>query len=157
MKVFENYNSASQKYGLELTNSLSRLGLPPKYLLSACRFNQECGVPQSRLVAMFKEWMKYVVKYNNIDVNNLTYEQFFNIIAQEKSKHCVPNFICSNDVATLGQLNSHKDVQSIPVKNQWCIKSQRWIQNYIDKGYKFFVIYLPNEPLPFTVVIIAVR
>lgn len=27
------------------------------------------------------------------DVNKLTYEEFFNLIFQEKSKHCVPNII----------------------------------------------------------------
>jgi hypothetical protein len=28
MNVFENYNTASQKYGLEIVNQMSKLGLP---------------------------------------------------------------------------------------------------------------------------------
>lgn len=36
MKLFENYNSAKQKYGIELVKQLSKLGLSPQYLLSAC-------------------------------------------------------------------------------------------------------------------------
>ena len=34
MKIFENYNSAKQKYGVDLVDSLTKLGLPPQYLLS---------------------------------------------------------------------------------------------------------------------------
>ena len=44
MKIFENYNSAKQKYGVDLVDSLTKLGLPPLYLLSACRFIKDNGV-----------------------------------------------------------------------------------------------------------------
>lgn len=157
MIINENYNSAKQKYGIEMVDSLSKLGLPPQYLLSACRFYNENGIPPQRLIVLFKEWMRYVMKYNkNIDVNTLSYEQFYTIISQEKSKHCLPNVIFSNDNASLGKINNAKDVQSIPVRNQWCIKSQRWFDNYNSQGYEFFVIYLPKEPLPFTFTIAAI-
>lgn len=46
MKLFENYNSAKQKYGVDLVDSLTKLGLPPQYLLSACRFITDNGVTQ---------------------------------------------------------------------------------------------------------------
>lgn len=144
MKLFENYNSARQKYGTELVETLTQNGLPPQFLLSACRFIAENGVPQQRIVSLFKEWMRYVVKFNNTDVNKLSYEQFYNIISQEKRKHCVPNVIISDELASLGKLNNAKDVQYIPVKNQWCIKSQKWFDNYKSKGYDFYVIYLPK-------------
>lgn len=42
MKIFENYNSAKQKYGVDLVDSLTKLGLPPLYLLSACRLCKPC-------------------------------------------------------------------------------------------------------------------
>ena len=93
MKIFENYNSANQKYGVDLVDSLTKSGLPPQYLLSACRFIKANGVTQERIICLFKEWKKYGVKYNDTDVNKLTYEEFFNLISQEKSKHCVPNII----------------------------------------------------------------
>lgn len=156
MKIIENYNSAKQKYGIGLVDSLIKLGLPPKYLLSACRFIMDNGVTQERIICLFKEWKKYVEKYNDTDVNKLTYEEFFNLISQEKSKHCVPNVIFINGIASLGKLNNAKDVQSIPIRNEWCIKSQKWFDKYTSNGYEFFVIYLKEEPLPFTFVIAAV-
>ena len=156
MKIFENYNIARQKYGVGLVDSLTKLGLPPKYLLSACRFIKDYGVTQERIVCLFKEWKKYVEKYNDTDVNKLTYEEFFTLISQEKSKHCVPNIIFINRIASFGKLNNAKDVQSIPIRNEWRINSQKWFDNYTSKGYEFFVIYLKEEPLPFTFVIAAV-
>ena len=156
MKIIENYNSARQKYGVGLVDSLTKLGLPPKYLLSACKFIRDYGVTQERIVCLFKEWKKYVEKYNDTYVNKLTYEEFFNLISQEKSKHCIPNIIFINGIASLGKLNNAKDVQSIPIRNELRIKSQKWFDNYTSKGYEFFVIYLKKEPLPFTFVIVAV-
>ena len=41
MKIFENYNSAKQKYGENLVRELTDKGVPPQYLLAACRFVQE--------------------------------------------------------------------------------------------------------------------
>lgn len=156
MKIFENYNTVRQKYGVCLVDSLTKLGLPPKYILSACRFIRDYGVTQERIICLFKEWNKYVEKYNDTDVNKLTYEEFFNLISKEKSKHCVPNVIFINGIASFGKLNNAKDVQSIPIRNEWCIKSQKRFDNYTSKGYEFFVIYLKEEPLPFTFVIAAV-
>ena len=156
MKIFENYNIARQKYGVGLVDSLTKLGLPPKYLLSACKFIRDYGVTQERIVCLFKEWKKYVEKYNDTDVNKLTYEEFFNLISQEKSKHCIPNIIFSNGIVSFGKLKNAKDVQSIPIRNELRIKSQKWFDNYTSKGYEFFVIYLKEEPLPFTFVIVAV-
>ena len=156
MKIIENYNSAKQKYGIGLVDSLTKLGLPPQYLLSACRFIRDYGVTQEQIICLFKEWNKYVEKYNDTDVNKLTYEEFFNLISKEKSKHCIPNIIFSNGIASLGKLNNAKDVQTIPIRNEWCIKSQKWFDKYISKGYEFFVIYLKEEPMPFTFVIAAI-
>ena len=156
MNLLGNYNTASQKYGIELVKQLSELGLPPQYLLSACRFVKENNIPLLSMINQFKEWTKFVIKYNKYDANRLSYDDFLRIISQEKSKHIVPNLIWQNEIASLGKLNNAKDVQKIPVKNQWCIKSQKWFDRYTDKGYVFFVIYLPNEPLPFTFVVVAV-
>lgn len=156
MVLFENFNRAKQKYGEKIVKELSDLGLPPQYLLSACRFHNEQGTPIQTVVYQFKEWTKYVIKYSQYDVNRLSYDEFLKILSQEKSKHIVPNLIWQNEIASLGRLYNAKDVQLIPVKNQWCIKSQRWFDNYTSKGYVFFVIYLPKEPLPFTFVVVAI-
>ena len=75
MKIFENYNTVRQKYGVGLVDSLTKLGLPPKYLLSACRFIKDNGVTQERIICLFKEWNKYVEKNNDTDVNKLTYDK----------------------------------------------------------------------------------
>lgn len=158
MKLFENYNSAVQKYDKNLVVCLSKQGLPPQYLLSACRFVQNEGASIDVIVPQFKEWTRYVVKYNKqCDVNRFSYSDFLEMIAKQKRLHSVPNLIYKDKTASLGKLNSAKDVQFIPVRNQWCIKSQKWFDNYTSKGYVFFVIYLPNEPLPFTYVIAAIH
>lgn len=159
MILFENYNSAVQKYGKNVVVSLSKLGLPPQYLLSACRFiHNDDASSLKTIVSQFKEWTRYVVKYNKaIDINKFSYTEFLNTIALQKSKHSVPNLIYHDNTASLGKLNSAKDVQFIPIRNQWCIKSQNWFENYRSKGYVFFVIYLSNEPLPFTYVIAAIH
>lgn len=125
-----------------MVNQLSKLGLPPQYLLSACRFINEHNVTLQRMVNQFKEWIKYVIKFSQYDVNKLSYDEFLRILSQEMSKH-IPNLIWQNEMASFGRLNNAKDVQSIPVKNRWCIKSQRWFNDYTFKGYVFFVIYLP--------------
>ena len=158
MKLFENYNSAVQKYDKNLVVCFSKQGLPPQYLLSACRFVQNEGASIDIIVPQFKEWTRYVVKYNKqCDVNRFSYSDFLEMIAKQKRLHSVPNLIYKDKTASLGKLNSAKDVQLIPVRNQWCIKSQKWFDNYTSKGYVFFVIYLPNEPLPFTYVIAAIH
>lgn len=156
MNIFENYNSAKQKYGEELVKTLYNKGIPPQYLLSACRFSKE-GVNSDNLKQYFKQWMMYVVKNNkDIDINKLSFNDFYQTIQRYKLKHGIPNKIYSDDIASLGKLNNAKDVQKIPVRNQWCIKSQKCFDEYTNKGYVFFVIYLPNEPLPYTYVIAAV-
>jgi len=156
MKLFENYNTAVQKYGEKIVRELLDNGLPPKYLLSACRFVKE-GHNSNEIVFYFRQWMTYVANNNkNIDVNKLSFDEFYQTIHKYKLDYIVPNKIYSDETASFGKLNNAKDVQRIPVQNQWCIKSQRKFDDYTKQGYLFFVIYLPNEPLPFTFVIAAV-
>ena len=45
------------------------------------------------MINQFKEWAKFVTKYNKYDVNRLSYDDFLRIISQEKSKHIIPNLI----------------------------------------------------------------
>ncbi len=71
MKLFENHNTAIQKYGEKIVNELTQLGLPPQYLLAACRFNTEDNVPPKTIVIQIREWMTYIAKYENIDINNI--------------------------------------------------------------------------------------
>jgi hypothetical protein len=118
MNLFENYNSAVQKYGKNIVVSLSKQGLPPKYLLSACRFIQDEGASIENIVSQFKEWTKYVVKYNKLcDVNRFSYSDFLKMIGKQKRLHSVPNLIYQDDTASFGKLNSAKDVQFIPIIN----------------------------------------
>jgi hypothetical protein len=157
MKIFENYNSAKQKYGEKLVTQMANNGIPDKYLLSACRFYDEKNVPIQHLQHSFRQWMTYVVKNDkSIDVNKLDYDEFQSVIQSYKNKYCVANVIYSDETGTLGKLNNAKDVQRIPTKNQWRIKSQNWFNRYTEQGYEFYVIYLPNESYPFEYVIAAV-
>ena len=50
MNLLENYNTASQKYGIELVKQLSELGLPPQYLLYACRFVKDNNIPLPNMI-----------------------------------------------------------------------------------------------------------
>ena len=156
MNILENYNTARQKYGEKLVKCLSDMGIPSQYLLSACRFTTE-GINPNDIKLYFRQWMSYVVKNNkNLDVNKLSFDEFYQTIQKYKLDYIVPNKIYCDGTASFGRLNNAKDVQQIPVQNQWCIKSQRKFDDYAKQGYLFFVIYLPNEPLPFTFVIAAV-
>ena len=48
MNLFENYNTAKQKYGEALVSKLLNAHIPDEYLLSACRFYNE-GIKENDL------------------------------------------------------------------------------------------------------------
>jgi len=157
MILSENYNSACQKYGKGLVDRLTQYGLPPKFLLSACRFHTEENIPLDILVNLFRKWSRFVVKNENHDVNTLTFQEFREILENCWKKYCVPNIIYSDEVATMGQINTAADARKIPTPNNWCIKSTKKIEEFVQKhGYKFFVIFIPSENNPYTFVIAAV-
>ncbi len=156
MKIFENYNNASQKYGSNIVKELSNLGLPPKYLQAACKWKKENNIPPDFLVDKFRDWMTYVVRYQNIDVNQISFGDFLSLIAKGQRTHPFRNVIISTDNGSLGELTSAADVQKIPVKHHWCISSKQWFDRYIQQGYKFYVVYLPKEPLPYTYIAVGI-
>jgi len=158
MKLFENHNTAIQKYGEKIVNELTQLGLPPQYLLAACRFNTEDNVPPKTIVIQIREWMTYIAKYENIDINNISYDEFSKLISDGKKKNSVPNVIIYNDNAILGEIKSIKDARNIPADTKWCIKGTFKYNEYINRlEYRFYVIYLPNESSPFTYTIVAIH
>lgn len=55
MKLLENYNTARQKYGERIVKELSDIGIPPQYLLSACRFYQDIQVPIEKIQQLFRQ------------------------------------------------------------------------------------------------------
>lgn len=153
MDLFENYNTSKQKYGVDLTKKMINSGIPPKYLLAACRFFIENDISIDKLVFKIKQWNRYVAKYYSIDINKINYEQFETFISKGWYLHCIPNIIFQNSKCTLGRLNNAKDVQSIPTNNNWCINSQSWFDRYINNGHELFAICLPNQPYPYRFVI----
>ena len=158
MKILENYNTASQKYGNDSVLAMQKEGIPGKYLLSACRFNADNGISPSVLKQKFRQWMTYVVKHDeNIDVNKLNYNEFISIISYCFKEYCVPNKIFGNGDVYVGDIKSHKDVRQIPVENRWCIKSEEWYSAYVSKGWKFLVVYMPKQPMPITYVIVGIH
>ena len=141
MNLFENYNNTKQKYGESLVANLTRVGVPPKYLLAACRFHQACGVPVERVKQLFKQWMTYVVKNgSSIDVNRLTFEQFYQTIQKFKSDYGIPNKVYNDGIVSIGKVTSAKDMSRFPVTNDWCIKQPNMFQKYKDAGYTFYII-----------------
>ena len=141
MKLLENYNAARQKYDESIVKVLSDIGIPPQYLLSACRFYQDIQVPIEKIQQLFRQWMTYVVKNNqNIDVNKLSFEQFYQTIQKYKAEYGMPNKVYSDEQVSIGKINSAKDVSRFPIKNNWCIKQPRMFQKYINNGYSFYII-----------------
>ena len=141
MKLLENFNTAKQKYGNSLVKTLTDVGIPPQYLLSACRYYQEKQIPIERIQQLFRQWMTYVVKNNRMDdVNKLSFEQFYQTIQKYKAEYGIPNKVYSDEQVSIGKINSAKDVSSFPVKNNWCIKQPRMFQKYINNGYSFYII-----------------
>ncbi len=141
MKLLENYNAARQKYGERIVKELSDIGIPPQYLLSACRFYQDIQVSIEKIQQLFRQWMTYVVKNNQtIDVNKLSFEQFYQTIQKCKAEYGMPNKVYSDEQVSIGKINSAKDVSRFPIKNNWCIKQPRMFQKYINNGYSFYII-----------------
>ena len=154
MLLIENYNTAMQKYGKKLTDTLIEAGVPPKFLLSACRFVEEHNLPIQEISDLFKDWLKYVVKYNNIDVNKISFEVFKNTIAQEKCKNFLNHRIYDDNNTFLFEIDSLKDARETPFS--CCIKSRH---KYIEliKKHKLFLILIKNAPSPLTYVIADVN
>ena len=119
---------------------LSKCGLPPQYLLSACRFYTENKISVKILIQQFKQWMNYVVRNENVDVNKLTYIQFWEKISECQRKYGIPNKIYDDGKVSIGKLNSHKDMNRFPIKNNWCIKQPNMFQKYVMNGYQLFII-----------------
>lgn len=142
MNIYESHNTSVGKYGEELTRLMEKNGISPKYLLSACRFYTENGVPIQTLALLFKQWNSYVMRNHPIDVNTLTYNEFRNVLNNYKMEYGIPNKLYADNKVSIGVLNNAKDVQKVPVKNDWCIKSQKWFDDYTSVGWRFFVIYL---------------
>lgn len=83
-------------------------GLPPQYLLAACRFCQEVNVPTDRIRQLFRQWMTYVVRNDkSIDVNKMTFDQFYQTIQKFKSDYGIPNKIY-DDVSFIQGINENK-------------------------------------------------
>lgn len=155
--IVENYNNCTQKYGKDITDKMVSMGIPPKFLLAACRFHIENKVLINDLVSYFKEWNSYVLKYNAVDVNTISYENFRHLISIERLKHCLPNPIVITDKGALGRLDTVKDARNIPVETKWCVKARGKFESVLKQGDELYAIYLPNEPKPFTFTIALIQ
>lgn len=140
MNIFENFNTAKQKYGNELVLKMCNIGIPDHYLLSACRFFQE-GVDPTSIKNDIRQWMTYVVKTDKtIDINKLSYEQFRQVLQKFKQHYKIPNIVFHDGNVTIGKLKSHKDICKFPFENKWCIKSHGRFDQYKERGRSFYII-----------------
>ena len=145
MNLFENYNTAKQKYGEALVSKLLNAHIPDEYLLSACRFYNE-GIKENDLKNYFKQWTTYVKRNNaKIDVNKLSFAQFYQTIQEYKRQYGITNKVYDDGMVSIGRINSAKDIANFPVKNDWCIKQPSMFQKYVDQGYSFYIIDNGNE------------
>ena len=143
MNLFENYNTAKQKYGEIIVRKLSDIGIPPQYLLSACRFYQDNQVPIERIQQLFRQWMTYVVNNNNsIDVNKLTFEQFYQTIQKSKSSYEIPNKIFDNGTIQIGEFKNFKEASVFPIPNNMCVcKTNKWFKYYQSPHSRYLLIH----------------
>ena len=155
MKICENYNSAVGKYGEPIVRQMLSAGIPDKYLLSACRFH--CSLPKKSiniLKVQFRQWMTYVVPFvRGVDVNNLTYEQFDELIRKEQQKHICPNPIYDDGNITIGEFKHKKDAALCPLKPLYdndygfCVCSEMGFIKYSKQGYRILVILDKSKAL----------
>lgn len=155
MKICKNYNSAVGKYGEPLVRQMLSAGIPDKYLLSACRFH--CSLPKKSiniLKVQFRQWMTYVVPFvRGVDVNNLTYEQFDELIRKEQQKHICPNPIYDDGNITIGEFKNKKDAALCPLKPLYdndygfCVCSEMGFIKYSKQGYRILVILDKSKAL----------
>lgn len=144
MKIFENYNTAKQKYGKELVDMMCQVGIPPQYLLSACRFSKEGPKPED-LKCYFKQWMTYVIKNNrHIDVNNLSFDEFYNTIQQFKSKYENNGKIYDDGIVSVIPISTYQQMSELPFRNFWCIRKNKYWDEYREDGAKFYLIINDN-------------
>lgn len=141
MKLFENYNSARQKYGEILVRELTDKGVPPQYLLAACRFVSE-GFSVDNVRKYIRQWMTYVKPNDSErrDINKLSFESFYEAIQKFKREYGIPNKIYDDGIVSIGKINSAKDIAKFPVENHWCISQPGRFNQYKRDGYTFYLI-----------------
>ena len=102
MKLFENYNTAKQKYGEELANNMLQNGISNEYVNTACIFYTEDNIPKEVLQQKFRQWMSYIRNSGKetLNVNNLSYQQFDNIIRGEIQKAAIKPTLISLHLRT---------------------------------------------------------
>lgn len=146
MILFENYNTARQKYGIEMVNQLSTLGLPPQYLWSACRFIKEYNVPLQRMVNQFKEWVKYVIKFVQYDVNKLSYDDFLSILSQEKSSFLYHTWGLYSLECTKGEYKGNTIILHVQNKERLLVCTKCGKCHLVKNGYRIRdFVGLPNS------------
>lgn len=143
MKLSENYNSAKAKYG-EIADKMRAARISDGFLLSACRFNKENGVPPEDLFNYFHQWCIYVLKHERIDVNTLDFNGFYTTIQQYKNKYGIPNQIYNDGKAVIGLLRSNKDLAYFPVKTSWCISRPNMFQQYANDPMAYTMYLIDN-------------
>ena len=142
-KILENYTSAKDKYGKDVTDRMKMKGIPDKYLLSACRFYKEQNIKVDEICRGFKAWMAYVVTTEkNTDVNKLTYQQFTDRIKSAVSYYETPNKLYEDNEFKLGHWISFDEAKKYPHKTKWCICHNRsdWEKYTKTKGSEFYIL-----------------
>jgi hypothetical protein len=150
MKILENYNTAKQKYDEELANIVLSNGIPNEYVYTACRYYTEDNIPIDVLQQKFRQWMSYVrdLGKETLNVNNLSYKQFDNIIRGEIQKAIKPNQIYDDGTIFMGEFKTKENALLYPISNEWCTSKY---DQYVGNGYRLFVIENKSldEPLKY--------
>lgn len=142
MKIYENYNNASQKYGLEIVKLMSNQGISDKYLLSACSFYVEDKVPCDVIAYKVKQWNKYVVPFQKTDINKLRFDDFNHILLQALKDASMPNKFFDNGTIEIGEFKTYKESKLFPVMNNMCIcKTRKWFNYYQSPHSRYLLIH----------------
>ena len=142
MNIFENYNTAKQKYGNIALEILSQ-GIPDEYVYLACKFHVEHMIPIDVLKDKFRKWISYVrnLGRQTYNVNTLTYKQFDDIINNSLEKAMKPNPVYDDGTVFMGEFKTKEDALLYPIPNEWCTSnSSNKFNQYTRDGYRLFVI-----------------
>lgn len=151
MILNENYQSAKDKYGEENVKAAVSKGIPDEYLLAACRFHCEQPFKTFDILGVqFRQWLTYVRKNSNVDVNTLTYNEFDKLIRKSMLFHITPNCLFQDGAWSLGYWNNFKEAHIYPIPNDWCIcrSKKDWNKYTKIKGSEFFIINSRDVNVP---------
>jgi hypothetical protein len=134
-----------------------KANLPIECIPSAFRFYEYVKVPLDCLVEKFKKWQRYVVPYNNIDVDKISYDEFDRLISKGQLDSSIHAIIYKDDDVMIGTLNNLENSFQTPFRYNDKIRLKRWFDKYNKLGFQIYELYYFHETCDKTYFIAAVK